>query len=78
MKFAKLMFLHLSVNHSVHRGGCVWLQEGVRGGGGGCVWLWGACMVVGACVVAGGMCGCGGHVWLWGDGHVWDTMRYGQ
>ena len=20
----------------------------------------------GACVVAGGMCGCGGHVWLWG------------
>ena len=47
-------------------------------GGRGCVWWWGACQVAGgmcsgggmhvgrgACVVAGGMCGCRGHA-CWG------------
>ena len=83
-KFAKVMFLHLSVSHSVHRGACVvagvcaWLWGGGVCGCRGHAWLWGACMVVGGvCAVAGGMCGCrgvmhgcGGHVWLWG-GHAW-------
>ena len=41
-KFAKVIFLHLFVSHSVHRGACV---------AGVCAW-WGACMV-GACVVEG-------------------------
>ena len=60
--------------------GCAWLPGGGVEGMLGCrghVWL------------PGGMCG-GGHVWLpggvrgcWGacvvvEGHVWDTMRYGQ
>ena len=57
-KFTKLMFLHLSVSHSVHRGACV------AGGGhawqGGNVWQ-GACM-------AGGMHD-RGHAWGWR--HAW-------
>ena len=55
MKFAKVMFLHLSVSHSVG-GGCAWLQGGVHGCRGcvwlqgGHVWLWGgACMVGAVC-----------------------------
>ena len=63
-KFAKVMFLHLSVSHSVH---------------GGHAWLWGACMIAGGvgvhdwgvhgcgsvCMVAwGGACMVGGGVWL--------------
>ena len=51
-KFAKVMFLHLSVSHSVHKGGaCVadgghaW-QGGMHGRG--------ACVVGGACVAVGG------------------------
>ena len=50
-KFAKVMFLHVSVSHSVHRGGHAWLPGGMHG-------CQGACVVVGGCVVAGG------HVWL--------------
>ena len=49
MKFAKVMFLHLSVSHSVHRGG-------VGGGGGG-----GMCG--GGHAWQGGIHGSGGHVW---------------
>ena len=72
-KFAKVMFLHLSVSHSVHRVG-----GGMCGCGGAWVivgrhaWLWGGMHGCqggmcgwGACVV-GGVHGCGGHVWLWG------------
>ena len=89
-KFAKVMFLHLSVSHSVHRGGaCV-----ARGR----AWQ-GVCMARGA-YMAGGTCMAGGgHVWqegMHGRGHVWgregvcmaggcachahppDTMRYGR
>ena len=62
-KFAKVMFLHLSVSHSVDRGG-VCMARGVcvcKGGHalqGGHVWAGGACMVVGVrgrgvCVVGG-------------------------
>ena len=48
-KFAKVMFLHVSVSHSVHGGACVvaglgdgraWLLGGMHGCGGH-VWLWG-------------------------------------
>ena len=46
----KVMFSHLSVNHSVHREACL--------AGGACVAEGGACM-------AGGMCG-RGHVWQGG------------
>ena len=72
MKFAKVMFLHLSVSHSVHRRACMagdvhggvvhgaWVVGGM--GGRGRAW-WGAC-VVGACM-AGAMHG-GGHVWQGG------------
>ena len=82
-KFAKVMFLHLSVSHSVLRGegacmvtgGHAWLGGvfGCRGvhGCGGHAWLWGVCMVVGgACVVVEGMHGCGVCAWLWG-GCAW-------
>ena len=84
-KFAKVMFLHLSVSHSVH-GGCAW-AGGMHGGGGRHAW-WGACMLGvcgrghvwwGACVAGGpgmtgsmwGMvgCMCGGGVH--GSGHAW-------
>ena len=54
-KFAKVMFLHLFVSHSVHGGG----MHGCRGH----AWLQGACMVGRACVLAGG------HAWLWGGMH---------
>ena len=71
-KFAKVMFLHMSVSHSVHRGACMvargraWLLGGVHGCGGH-AWLWGACMVARGCAwLQGGMCGCEGHAWLWG------------
>ena len=51
-KFAKVMFLHLSVSHSFHRGECVVAGGRAR--------LWGAaCVVARACVVVGvvgGMC----------------------
>ena len=47
-KFAKVMFLHLSVSHSVHRGHA-WLR-------GGHAWLWWG----GSCMVVGGMHGGGG------------------
>ena len=66
MKFAKLMFLHLSVNHSVHRGvvcGCrrvCVVEVGGVCGCGGHAWLWGHAWLQGACVAAGDMCGCGG------------------
>ena len=67
------MFLHLSVSHSVHRGG--------MHGGGGCAW-WGACMV-------GRTCMTGGHAWQGGvmhggvgggqvcmvGGHAWQVLR---
>ena len=73
-KFAKVMFLHLSVSHSVHggavrgQGGHVWWGVGGMHGGGHACW---------GCV-AGGMCG-GGHVWqgsmhgrgMHGGVHVW-------
>ena len=82
-KFAKVMFLHLFVSHSVHRGGAcmvagghAWLQGACMVGrecvlAGGHAWLWGgACMVAeGACMVAGGGHGCRGHAWLWGGMH---------
>ena len=68
-KFAKVMFLHASVSHSVH----AWLPGGVHGWGDmrgcrGCAWLWGACMVA------------GGHEWLLRGGgvRVWNMTRYGQ
>ena len=46
-KFAKVMFLHLSVSHSVHKGG-------VPARGGGCPGLW--------AVPAPGGSGPGGHM----------------
>ena len=55
MKFAKVMFLHLSVSHSVHRGGMCGRGVCVVGGG---VHGWRACMA-------------GGHVWwghAWWEG----------
>ena len=80
MKFAKVMFLQVSVcpwgqGACVVAGGCVvgghaWLWWGVRGCGG-------ACVVVGVvCMVVGGMRGCWGCAWLPGGmhgcrGHVW-------
>ena len=78
-KCAKVMFLHLSVSHSVHRGGvCIvtggayvvgghaWLG-GMRGCGGACMVGGGNAWLWGACVVAAG-CGCGRHAWLWRGG----------
>ena len=44
----KVMFLHLSVSHSVHRGGHV----GGTSGRGACIVV-GACMAAGVCVVGG-------------------------
>ena len=63
-KFAKVMFLHVSVSHSVHRGPCV---------AGECVWPWGmhgrgACMAGGVC--PGGVHG-GGHAWWRAGGHAY-------
>ena len=38
--------------------------------GWGHAWLLGACVVAGGvCMVVRGVCGCGGHAWLWG--HAW-------
>ena len=54
-KFAKVMFLHLSVSHSVHRGACV--AGAVRMWRGACVV--GGCAWQGACVAEGGVCGRG-------------------
>ena len=74
---AKVMFLHLSVSHSVHRSGvrgCSWGGHAwlLLGGMSGCSW--------------GGMCSCswgGVHGCCWGvcvvapgGGHAWDMMRY--
>ena len=71
-KFAKVMFLQVSVCPQ-------W--GGVRGCGGGRVWLGGCAWLLGACMVVGGVPGCrggvhgcrggtcmvvGGHVWLQG------------
>ena len=56
-KFGKVMFLHVSVSHSVHRGACMVAR--------GCAWLQG-----GMCGCMGGMHGCGGHAWLL-VGYVW-------
>ena len=63
----KVMFLHLSVSHSVHREGGELAWQRRHAWQGQYVWeacVWGACMgacMAGACV-AGGMCG-RGHVW---------------
>ena len=68
-KFAKVMFLHLSVSHPVHRGSCM-EGQGVCMAGGMCGR--GACMAGEACMVGvvcvmggmhgrGGLCGEGGH-----------------
>ena len=62
-KCAKVMFLHLSVSHSVHRGGHAWLQEGMCGCEG--------CMVEEAYVVAGGCAWLQGGVCGWGGLHGW-------
>ena len=87
MKFAKVMFLHVSVCHFVHKG-CAWLPGGcvvVGGvhGRGGCEWLLGAYMVArghawlqGVCVVAGACMVVGSMHGCWGAsvvaaGHVW-------
>ena len=74
-KFAKVMFLQVSVILSTGRGACVVAPGGVHGcSGGACVvapgeraWLLGghAWLLWGVCVVAPG-----GHVWLLG-GHAW-------
>ena len=87
-KFAKVMFLYLSVSHSVHRGGSVHGTGGMCGGGHAwqdhtcplpCIHPWegGMCGGRGACVVGGG------HVW-WeggmcgGRGHVWLGGMHGR
>ena len=90
-KFAKVMFLQVSV--CPHVGACM-----VAPGGacmvalGGHAWfLWGGCsgghawLLGGVCMVAlvRGMRGCcgGAHVWLLLGGgamHAWDMMRYGD
>ena len=76
------MFLHLSVNQSVHRGD-MHGEGGVCGKGGRCAW-WTGCVWQGGYVTKGGlhgeggMCGKEGHVW-WrgacvakkGGGHEW-------
>ena len=49
-KFAKVMFLHLSVSHSVHRGRA-WMRGGMHGSR-GCAWLQG-----GHVWLQGGVCG---------------------
>ena len=70
-KFAKIMFLHVSVSHSVHRGGVHGWGRACMAGGGQCVWPaggmhGGGCMVGGAvhgtgvCVAQGGVHGRGG------------------
>ena len=67
-KFAKVMFLHVSVSHSVHRGACMVVggMHGCWGGMRGCgghAWLLGGGLVAGGvhgCVVVGGMGGCRG------------------
>ena len=58
-KFAKVMFLHLSVSHSVHGGGGLLL--GVSGPGevpgpGGCLLRGGVCSWGGCLVLGGGVC----------------------
>ena len=83
MKFVKVMFLHLSVSHPVHRGACeqgrVCMAGSVHGRG----HLWqracmagglhdGECAWQGVCMV-GGVHG-GGHAWqgdMCGGWHVW-------
>ena len=82
-KFAKVMFLHLSVSHSVHKGGAYVAVGGMRGQGGSMhgrgVWMAGGVHGRGMCM-AGGMYGRGGmHGWggMHGRGacvvrgHVW-------
>ena len=63
-KFAKVMFLHLSVSHSVHGGVC--FPDGVacpRGGGcsgGGSLLPGGAWSLGCVCLLLGGVCSLGG------------------
>ena len=79
--YGKLMFSHLSVSYSVHRGGHMcgrgghaW-QGAVHGRGvmhcGAGVHGWGACMAGGVCG-GGGACMAGG---LCGRGHAWQERR---
>ena len=75
---ASLIFLHLSVSHSVHGGGAC-----VAGGdmhGRGHVWQ-GACLEGGVCgsgaCMAGGICGMGGLAWQGGI-HVSRLWAAGQ
>ena len=68
-KFAKVTFLHLSVSHSVHGGGCAWAGGACMVGGGRHAW-WGVC-VLGVCGrghVWWGACVAGEHAW---QGHAW-------
>ena len=81
-KFAKVMFLHLSVILStggLHSRGHAWWGVCVAGSmhGRGWVCMVGAC-VAGGCAWVGGMCGwgcvAGGHAWqgaCMAGGHVW-------
>ena len=79
-KFAKVMFLHLSVSHSVQGGACVAEGACMVGGmcgrgvcmgrgacmaGGGHAWQGGACMAEGN-VHGRGACAAGGHAWQGG------------
>ena len=71
-KFAKVMFLQVSVILSTRGGGWRAWQGDVCGRGRACV--------AGGCVMGGGMRGRrghawhGGHVWL-GGGHAWQILR---
>ena len=70
-KFAKVMFLHLSVIYSVHRGGRA--SQGGMCGRGGHVWwgghVWQRGMHGQGSCMAGGMCG--GGACVVGRGHAW-------
>ena len=60
-KFAKVMFLHLSVSHSVHKGACV-AKGGMCVVKGGRAWQkGGACVAGEAATAAGGMHPTGMH-----------------
>ena len=63
-KFAKVMFLRVSVCPRGHMHG----REGMHGGGGACVAgdVWGTCMVGAMCGRGEGVCMAGGHAWQGG------------